>query len=62
MLTLVVEKGASKVHDRSGSCITRTRTGTRAGFVQRSRLDFGLGTTPYTVDMFFLFIFIFFFL
>ena len=42
MLNLVVEKGGSKDHDRSGSSITRPRMGTRMGFVQRSRLDFGL--------------------
>ena len=54
MLNLVVEKGASKDRYRSGSSITRPRTGTPTGFVQRSRLDFGLGTSPYTVDIYFL--------
>ena len=39
---LVVEKRASKVRDRSESSITRPRTGTPTGFVQRSRLYFGL--------------------
>ena len=42
MLNLVVEKGASKDRDRSRSSITRPRTGTPTGFVQRFRLDFGL--------------------
>ena len=56
MLNLVVEKGASKDRDRSGSIITRPWTGTPMGFVQRSRLDFGLGTSPYTVDIYFLFL------
>ena len=42
MLNLVVEKGASKDHDWSGSSITRPRMGTPTGFVQRYRLDFGL--------------------
>ena len=55
MLNLVVEKGACKDRDWSGSSITQPRTGTPIGFVQRSRLDFGLGTSPYTVDIFFLF-------
>ena len=59
MLNLLVEKGASKDRDRSGSSITRPRTGTPTGFLQRFRLDFGLGTSPYTVDMCFLFIFLF---
>ena len=56
MSNLVVEKGASKDRDWSGSSITRPRTGTPKGFVQRSRLDFVLGTSPYTVDMYFLFL------
>ena len=56
MLNLIVEKGASKDHDWSGSSITRPRADIPVGFVQRSRLDFGLGTSSYTVDMFFLFI------
>ena len=59
MLNLVVEKGASKDHNRSGSSITWLRTGTLTGFVQRSRLYFGLGKSPYTIDMCFIFIFIF---
>ena len=54
MLNLVVEKGASKDHDRSGSSIAWPRKGTPTGFEQRSRLDFGLGTSPYTVDIYFL--------
>ena len=54
MLNLVVEKGASKDHDRSGSSITQPGMGTPTGFVQRSRLDFGLGTSPYTVDIYFI--------
>ena len=62
MLNLVVEKGASKDRDRSGLNITWPRTGTPTGFVQRSRLDFGLGTSPYAVDMCFLFLFLFHFL
>ena len=57
MLKLIVEKGASKDRDRSGLSITRPRTGTPTGFVQRSRLDFGLGTSPSIVDMCFPFIF-----
>ena len=40
LLNLVVEKGASKDHDRSRSSITWPRTGTPTGFVQRSILDF----------------------
>ena len=56
MLNLVLEKGASKDRDRSESSITPPRTGTPTGFVQRSRLDFGLGTSPYTLDMCFLFL------
>ena len=60
MLKLVVEKGASKDRDRSRSSITRPRTGTLIGFVQRCRLDFGLRTSPFAVDIiFFLFLFIF---
>ena len=62
MLNLVVEKGASKDHDQSGSSIARPRTGTPKGFVQRFILDFGLGTSPYSIDMCFIFIFIFIFL
>ena len=54
MLNLVVEKGASKDRDRSGSSITRPRTGTPTRFVQRSTLDFGLGTSPYIVDIYFI--------
>ena len=56
MLNLVVEKGASKDRDRSGSSITRPMKGPPTRFVQRSRLDFGLGTFPYTVDMHFPFL------
>ena len=56
MLNLVVEKGASKDRDWSGSSITRPRTGTPTGFVQRSRLDFGMRTSPYIVEMCFLFL------
>ena len=59
MINLVVEKGVSKDHDRSGLSITWPRMGTPTGFVQRSRLDFVLGTSPYVVDMCFLFIFLF---
>ena len=62
MLNLVVEEGANKYRDRSGLSITRPRMGTPTGFVQRSRLDFGLGTSPYTVDMCFIFLFLFLFL
>ena len=58
MLNLVVEKGASKDHDQSGSSITWPRTSTPTRFVQISRLNFGLGTSPYTVDMCFLFLFL----
>ena len=57
ILNLVVEKGASKDRDQSGSSITRPRTGTPTRFVQRSRLDFGLRTSPYTVDIYFFFIY-----
>ena len=46
MLNLVVEKGATKDRDRSGSRITPPRTSIPMKFVQRSRLDFGLGTSP----------------
>ena len=60
MLNLVVEKGASKDRDRSGSSITQLRTGTPTGFVQRSRLDFSLGTSPYIVETCFNFNFILF--
>ena len=56
MLDLVVEKGASKDHDRSGLSITRPRIGTPTRFVQRSRLNFGLETSLYIVDMCFLFL------
>ena len=62
MLNLTVEKGASKDRDRSGSSITRPRTGLPTGFLQISRLDFGLGTSPYTVDIYFIFFLYFFFL
>ena len=61
MINLVVEKGANKDHDRSRSSIARLRMGTPMGFVQRSRLDFGLGTSPYLVDKCFLFNFLFIF-
>ena len=59
MLNFVVEKGASKDCDWSISSITWPRTSTPTGFVHRSRLDFGLRTSPYTVDMCFIFIFLF---
>ena len=62
MPNLVVEKGASKDRDWIRSSITWPRTVTPMGFVQRSRLDFGLETSPYTIDMCFLFIFPFIFL
>ena len=65
MLNLIVEKGGSKDRDRSGLSMTRPRTGTPTGFVKRSRLNFGLRTSPYTVDIYFLlfsFYFFFFFL
>ena len=42
MLNLVVEKGESKDCNQSGSSITRPRTSTPLGFVQRFGLDFGL--------------------
>ena len=59
MLNLVVGKGASKDRDRSGLSITRPRTGTPTWYVQISRLDFVLRTSPYTVDMcFFIFLFL----
>ena len=58
MLNLVVEKRVNKDCDQSGSSITRPRTGTPMGFVQRSKLDFFFGTSPNTIDMvFFLFFF-----
>ena len=60
MLNLVLEKGASKNCDRSGSSITWPRTGTPTRFVKRSILDFGLATSPYIVDMCFLFLSFFF--
>ena len=56
MLNILLEKGASKDHDRRGSSITRPKTGTPTGVVQRSRLDFGLGISPYPLDMCFLFL------
>ena len=56
MLNLVVEKGASKDCDQSGLSITCLGTGTPRGFVQRSRLDFGLGKSPYTIYMCFIFL------
>ena len=58
MLSLVVEKGARKDRDLSGSSITRPRTGTPTGFVQISKLDFCLGTSPYIVDIYLIFIFL----
>ena len=42
MLNLVVEKGASKDHDRSGSNITQLRMGTQIEYVQRFGLNLGL--------------------
>ena len=62
MLNLVVEKGVSKDRDRSRSSITWPRTGIPMGFVQRFRFDFGLGTSPYIVDIFFLLFSFFYFL
>ena len=62
MLNLVVEKEASKDRDWSGSSITRPKTSISTGFVQRSRLDFGLETSPYIVGMCFIFLFLFLFL
>ena len=59
MLNLVVEKRASKDHDQSRSSITWPRTSTPTRFMQRSILDFDLETSPYIVDMCFIFIFIF---
>ena len=58
MSNLLAEKGASKDRDRSGLSITRPRTGKPMGFVQRSRLDFCLGISPYIVDMCFIFLFL----
>ena len=58
MLNLVVEKGAINDLDRSRSSITWPRTSTPRRFVQISRLDFDLGTSPYTVDMCFIFLFL----
>ena len=58
MLNLVVENGTNKDRDWSRLSITRPRTGTPTGFVQRSRLNFGLGTSPYAVDICFIFIFL----
>ena len=62
MLNLVVEKRLRKDRDQSGLSIIRPRMGTPTGFVQRSRLDFGLGTSPCTVDMCFLFLLFFIFI
>ena len=42
MLNLVVEKGANKDCDRSRSSITHPRIVTPIGFMERSRLHFGL--------------------
>ena len=54
MLNLIVEKRASNDRDRSGSSITWPRTSTPTRFAcPRSRLDFGLGTSLYTVDVFY---------
>ena len=58
MFNRVVEKGASKDRDWSGSSITRPRTGITMRFVQRSRLDFGFETSPYIIYMCFLFLFL----
>ena len=58
MLNLVVEKEASKDCDWSGSSITWPKTSISTGFVQRYRLDFGLETSPYTVAMCFIFLFV----
>ena len=59
MLNLVVEKGANKDRDRSGSSITWPRMGTPTGFMQISRLHFVLGTSPYTVDIYIYIYFLF---
>ena len=61
MLNLVVKKGASKDRNQSRSNITRPRMGTPTGFVQRYRLNFGLRTSPYTIDIYFIFVFFFFY-
>ena len=58
MLNLIVEKGGNKDCDWNRLSITQPRTGTPTGFVQRSRLDFGLGTSPYIIDIYFIFIFL----
>ena len=42
MVSLVVEKGASKDRDRIRLSITRLRTSTPTGFVQRIGFDIGL--------------------
>ena len=60
MVNLVVEKGANKDRDQSGSSITWPRTGTPTGFVHRSRFDFCLGTSPYKIDMYFPFLYFYF--
>ena len=44
-------EGSKKDYDQNGLSITQPRTGTPTGFVQRSRLDFGLGISPYRVDI-----------
>ena len=59
MIYLVVDKGASNDRDRNESSNTRNRISTPMGFVQRSRLDFGLSTSPYIIYIYFLFLFIF---
>ena len=61
MLNLVVEKGVSKDRDLSGSSITRPKTGTPMGFVQRSRLDFALITSPNIVDIYFILFYFYFY-
>ena len=62
MLNLIVEKGASNDRDRSGSSITRPRTGTPMVFVQRSKSNFWLmNISIYNRHMFSFFLFLFFF-
>ena len=60
MLNLVVQKGATKDHDRRGLSITPSRTGKPMGYVQRFGLDFGLCRFLFTVDMCFIFYLFFF--
>ena len=62
MPNLVIEKGARKDCDRSGSSITRPRIVKLTRFVERSRLYFSLRKFSYILDMCFLFIFVFIFI